>query len=587
MLPGDWICNSSLRWPSNSTLFGSAEVTVVCSLSQSSIEDSPFALMSTSLQTLSLATNNVPGCDTIRTVGSPAAGVGSWIDVRVTPAHLSGAPYQIVSITSVGDGNFDVKLDRPVLYAALAASAIAVSVVPCRYVRIFGNGMRVVGVCNGYMELQGAIDCQIEDIIFDASTASGTAKAGLTVDTFSLRDKFTRIRAVGPGISGASVGMWCIGEDHRFTDCEVSDWTVGIVASDMHHNDLRGTVVHDCGTGITVTSDGGATFTPSNSARIVGLTAYGCTTGGVVTQGARNITLYGCTFRYNTASGCVLSDLNGAPVNTRFVGCAFVNNGSNGFADVATAKGTQLIGCDISDNAAAGLLVSGNVTAIGLTSSGGNATATVQVIAGGRCVVDGFDITCAISGAPGTLTQSTGIIRLVNGRMALTGTANLACQCTGTARCEFIGIRFSFGLASQGIQATGGVVVVDDCSADGSSVASSVAVNIGGGATARIGRCNFDACVTPFNYNPGSLWSRSIDGIPETHVVATSSTPVDVFFRDLKKSDRISLTRVMNDGTPGKTPLVQKTVDTVTPTNSKFTVTADTNDTSMYAYTID
>ncbi len=577
MLPGingeEWQFLTPCNVPNNSNIALTSATVIHCDIPAPGIGNGAWVCIGTGSENIAVTANNTVGSLTIQMDTSPVVGVGGWFELQVTAAHLHGGLYQIVSITPNG-ANFDVVVDRPILYTALSASANVLTLAPVsQNIVINGNGALMYGRCSSYIVTNGCVDCHFSNLVLDAYPSDVVA-AGVLFDTFTLRCTLENIRHRGT-TNANHVGFLLIGESLTTWNLFASDCLgagSGMLVTDCVESDFYNTTLYNNSFGLKVSADGGANFDPSESLRFVGGSIYGNVGTGIqLDNGTRDVVFEGFSVRYHlAASGVTLLATQGNITRVRFVGCTFSNN-QNGFVDIAGSTRIVLDDCDVSGNSSVGILCTGEIICHGLTSNTGNGTAVINMTGAGKIYVDGFDIVGTNANNP--VVQAVGTCQYVlrNGHITVTASGEICVYGQGTSQGTVENVRFTFSAANGYCFTfiTGAVCSIAHVRADGANIASAGGINAGAGATMRLGpRVDFDNLATPYNYQAGTFWSKSLYGAAGAQIAGTFVTilgagaAVVVAWPDLKRADMVKLSRVTNPAAVQPSPLVTQVAGT-------------------------
>lgn len=329
-----------------------------------------------------LAADNVVNAKTISVVAIPGAD-GTYVRLLdATNPTARAATYRILSHSGLGP--FTLTLDRPVRYQFHAGDS-ATSIAPVQNLRIEGNGAILAGVCDRYVELQGALDCYIENLQLQVSASNTVADSfWMSIDNGSFRCEARGIIAAGTGADSDALLAIEASEACRYTLSSARGNTRAL-SSGFGIYDSVSCGLEQCTAfgnvfGAHVTATGNVLG--SLECWIQGGEFSGNTTNGIqVDNGSTATWLHGCATEGNTTSGVsVGSTVPTAAFGTKITSLRSRNNG-RALTIQSTSKGTTIDGIDMPDNTL-GILANDNVQITGLTALSGNLNGVLLVAAG-------------------------------------------------------------------------------------------------------------------------------------------------------------------------------------------------------------
>lgn len=544
MGPGTWNCNAKVDLANYAHIIGGPGVVVDCSLAYGGVD--PFNAAFEAGPVASGVNTTLAAAPTVGTLTVSANAsypAGSLISIQTT--SLRRQYYEVKSVA--GGGPYALTLDRPIRDPYPGGATVMGWASIVRGIRIDGRGMRITGTADRYVEIAGAWDCEVSGIHTDTSGGNlGAGSIALSYDIGCLRCVFRDIHvdSTGAAINGGVIiesGERCLIER-----CSAENLGTGGAATGVALYDSWDSALVDCHAWGCYY---GAGFVGANG-------CHGCTirggsywknTYGIITgNGTRNqIDDVDCVA--NTSAGIYLAaDLNPQVSNARCQG-----NGVD--IDIgANTTGARLCNIYLS----------------------GGTTRNLHVRPGAGKVVDITGLRIYVPAANGTtfVLVDSGDLRIrgldIDDTPANRGVTTI--QLGGTAGLAIVGGALALGAAVHGIYNGGsGVVRLHDVVATG--VTNGYTGAAGSGGTLRMsGRCALTTNIGAGAFaNVGQLVSGG------------AGAPQAVAWPDLKATDHVTWTRIVNGGAPGVAPLCVNTPGV------GFAATFAAGDTSTYEWRVE
>ena len=501
--------------PSNATIYGTPKTRIVQTLGTGGLDDSALSALPTQGAVFPLAANNTIGTKIIRTVGNP--GVGNIVRV-LQNGNLRGSTYIVKAAAIVGVGpNFDLTLDRPVLYDFTTAAGANAQVLVSRpeNIRVFGNGMTITGVGALYVEWATAYRCLLQDVNLD-DTGGAAPSVGVNLDIGSVDCDIVRVRSTS-AITATALQTES-GERVRWISCYATGAQIGFGLLDSVECEVL-----DCaGPGNTlrgITFDGiVAAAKGCNNCRVVGGMFDGNSTAGIfITRGSTAISLSAVSSRFN-GIGIDLDTTTAACSDTTIANATVAQN-TIGLRVQAGVKGSTISGIDVSNCTSNGIQILDNLTASGVVSKGGSA--------GG---VFTFDAACDVTLSNVDITQDQA--------QGITWTAAAKVQISGLHNRFAVNGCIAFLLVAAGAKLT-----FDNVLLDGPGLASSNGVQAGAANTIiREGNgVRMQGCAQRYNLTMPAQLNHTVNGADAGPVAfaANGVNPVAVPFTDIQENDKV------------------------------------------------
>jgi hypothetical protein len=346
-----------------------------------------------------LSANAVVGSNIIHTVAAPTVGT----EIALASAMLGEqiAYYDVVKVT--GAGPFTVTLDREVRRPYVIGDAVQTVTARLHRLIIRGNHAKMTGTGDRYIELLGAKDCLVEDLILDTSIGA-ISDLACSFDVGSYRCVYRNIKAQGitpntPNGSATHGIALEVAEDCHIEGCEAIGWSfagftllsaVDCIISASHGRE-------NIGNGCVLTADVGeygcldcqimgGDFNSNQASNVVVAAA---------SEGTQMVAVDASYCSSVGGAGLLLDATGGALHGTKIVACKFSNNANVGIINGATNLDTTLTGVETNGNASAGIITSANMTIDNWTSSGNLGTFPADLYAAGtaQVIVEGYVLT--------------------------------------------------------------------------------------------------------------------------------------------------------------------------------------------------
>lgn len=477
------------------------------------------------------------------TVGSSSISVNADIcainDYILIQTGLIVATYKVIAKSGVGP--FTYTLERPIVFTAFASGNDVRRVVSLpRDITIDGNGMLVSGTATRLFQFSGSHNVHLKNINIDATYGMATD----LVCSFDVGGWFNSFENVNVDCNGVGTEGLALESQERslITNCTIRKASAyGIVAYDSVFCDVVSCKTFLCNGGFVFTADGNVIG--SLSCRAINCEAYNSTASGFTAiNGSSRCQFIGCSAKYN-ATGIVIGDPGSTVMGSIIDSCDLSNN-ATGYAQGGTTRNSLISNIDTS----------------GCTAYG------ININSGSDASISGWTHNGAMTGGNSILI-SAGSINITNARIVTTNAALNTFVISGGV-CNILNSYVSSPAGSNMINAQAGVVKVAFTVLTGGGIG----LYVNGGTIRRGEHNDFSGCTAQVTYSSGQ--------INEGIVVLNGSTPVAVAFTDMKTTDKVTLFRTTNGGTPGINPLV--TINN----GVGFSVTGAALDTSTYTYRI-
>ena len=289
-----------------------------------------------------LTGNSVYGSPVIALTAIPAgAVVGAFLELTsaANPFLLAG-PYKIDKIVGL-----NVTLDRPVLQAFITGDAVTV-ITPCQHVALYGNGAKLTGTGDRYIEIFTGYNCYVENFVIDGSAGMVTDTA-LSFDNPNYACLADRIQVDGNGTLPSALRFEC-GEASIFRDCIVTNTggaglLIGLSV---------GCRMENCHASGCAASGFNFQTGPSSATIVTGGSSIGNGIGILFADAVVDCQIIGVTCSGNTGDGVRLSGGPGTPTGNALVGCTITKNGANGIDNV-NGLHLNVTNCDLGGNVGA------------------------------------------------------------------------------------------------------------------------------------------------------------------------------------------------------------------------------------------
>jgi parallel beta-helix repeat protein len=339
---GTWTCNSKQEIPSNTTLVGASGVTINQTLVYSGGADpynaAFFAAYAGTATTTTLASPVVVGTRTIVTNANRAPGTILMIEA-VGSSNLRNLFYTVISSGGGGGPTYTLTLDRPILENFAAAAVVTNITSRPTNIHIQGNGMKISGTGDRYIEFCAALYCSVSDVVMDDSSGMvGALGAGASLDIGSQESWFSGLSFKGN--QTISNGLLLESAERcQMLKCTAKD--VGLAGGDS------GISIWDCWDCV-----------------VDGCNAYGNEYGIFLgtdgyTVGCKDCAVTNCNSYSNSDTGI---SINGPSLRTKISNCSANYNTATGISvNVAGTDNTLIENVSCVGNAS-GLRVSGTTT---------------------------------------------------------------------------------------------------------------------------------------------------------------------------------------------------------------------------------
>jgi len=484
------------------------------------------------------AANNVVGASTISMTAAPS--VGAIIQCEATSlGGLRGGAYKVTGVA--GGGPFTVTVDRPVLYQFTSGDSIfTLSSRPTGF-RIFGNGLIMGGTGDRYIELSQAVDCLLQDIVFDGRNYGGAVSVyAFSFDVPSYNCHAVRCEYDGGGTATNGCAMesaesctfrslrmrHVTSSAYQITDC-VAPMLIDLVGSNAPVN------------GLQLTGE----FAPAGTsdAQVIGGLFVACGVGVQVDSSSARNTLVDVNVQDSTSHGLHIT----TATDTKVVGGFYRNGASTGILVDTGSPGTVISEVDVSGNAgvAINLQTSAEVTDVTATACGAQA---LYVAAAGVYHIGGVQLESTVASWEAIeINNASARVYLSDAHVTIDGNGG-------------------FGLLN-----AAGVCIATGLYVDGAG-AGNTGCYVAAGATTRLHEFGTNAAA-PLTVVGGGFCNR------KQTVVANGATPVAVAFPDIESTDVVQFTEQTPGGTPGN-PRYTITGGT------GFSFVSDAGDTSTYEW---
>ncbi len=576
MLPGlngeAWQLKSSplatgLYLPNGCTIIGTSGTSVVQTITPtgSALETCFAATFTVSGNVSTLTTGAVKGSRTIVVTGTPGFAIGDYILVsELLVTGIRAAIYKVRNLTGVGP--YTITVDRPILFNFVTSDTVQ-KCTPAKDIRIIGNGMRVSGAGARLVELYGAINCEVSDLIGDAS---GCTERALSIDVGSYNCHVKRCH-FDNGAGSCPIGSsFESTEACSMEDCVAIGFTQnGHFMQDAQMSSFDRCWSYVCGSGFSVSTGAGGVL-GSNDNTVTDCFASGCSsTGFVLANGSSRNAFAGCVASYNPQGFSLQAGTTLA--SNSFCGCKATGNTVAGILVGANSVGTLVDSFSAEDNSVGVRVDVGargsrfiNLAVYRSTSTG--CTLSDEAAFTGGAIVD-CPIGVAVTGLP-----AAAVVRFRDLEITSTASGWSGVQVANSSAGRVIidGCRITTtGTGSIAVQhLVASVVVVSDTEGSGGAGSYGYA-GVSGSTLRRSGRVDFSGYPTAF----------LIDGAGYSNIgtlTLNGASAVNYNFTDIKATDPVRLTRKTAGGTAGPSPTFVITAGT------KVAVTGTAADTSVY-----
>lgn len=550
-LPGTYIADDPVPLVSGVHILGGPGVVINTTMVTPGFSKFPFfKFLVAGAAVGTLSANVVIGAKTVSSSVSIAAGTRIVIGQTASTGHtFLLQQYTVESVAGVGP--FTLTLERAVLFPFSTNDEIRLITDPTDNIIIEGRGMAITGGGDRAVELLGAYNCHVSGIriVWDGVSNFGAA---VSLDVASLDSTVSDILIEQPyNVSGH--GVLLESSEHCETcNCRMTGGSIGFILYDCVDCNVKecSASTFQTGAGLLITSN--LMTVGCRGCRVYG-GGYSMSTNGtgILVGYATDCTVYGAS-----CTQCLVGIDTGAnAVRLKFDCCRTERNGSG-----------MMVNCnDVVINSPIAL------------------SEVYCIRVRGSCEITNPEFTdyssygVIVEGAmPATAHMNISGGRFTSGQ---TGTVDIYINGVG-ALYRFDGIRFDHtgGAANQDCiahVAGSGPVILSRCS--GTQVSANRGYVGGAGVTLRRdGETNFAAFTTaPFVINAAGF--SSVGQL----VSAGAGVAQAVAWPNLRASDHVTWTRIVNGGIPGIGPLSVNTVGV------GFAATFVAGDTSTYEYRVE
>lgn len=471
---------------------------------------------------------------------------GTWIRLQEVANPIQLAFYQVKGTAGVGP--FTLTLDRSILLPFKTNDLIdPLSGAPPSDIIIEGHGATMTGTGDRYVEIIGALRCQIGG--FTVTVDGGTMQdAGFSLDTGSRESYFYDLEIDGNNFTQFGLLLETTERCQAYR-CNVKNITSGaILGTDCFYSTFEDCHGWNSNGGLAWGTDGNGIG--MQGCAMIGCSFIGNTIGANIGLGKNN-TFTDCRFDYNGQGVSV--GAGQAATNTVLEGCSASNNTSQGCIIDAASLNTNISDLATLDNGSSGLNIFGPVSVKGLVANG-----AFPVAAGAGA----YDFEISDLSTPSS-----------------TPTVVVGTNSTGTCKISRAKVSAGNGSNCFSLQAAG-VMILSDVKATvgggGFGLVQAVA-----GCTFRLeGEVDVDGCSNPYLFDAGGFVNRSSPAGRD--VVLNGLAAIDYNFPNLKSSDSVNITRTATGAVAAASgPTVSRTAAT------KVTLTGTTvGDTSHYSVDI-
>lgn len=549
-LPGTYQANTVQTLASGAYIFGGPGVIINETLPTAPY--SPFDAAFSANRTLPgpVTTFTVlasPGNTTITVASVAGLAVNDWI--ALTPTHLgvnAGLRTRVYQIKAIA--GLVITLDRPLRDTFFVGDAV-VEVVPPQDIIIQGNGMRMQGSGQRFIQIAMGVRCHVSGVV-------GVAGAGFgdilySFDVGSLDCVFENMEADGGNIANATCIAIESGERCSMRQCIARNAPAGVSGFELF--DCVNCVVEDCqstmngGMGLRFVSDGNEPL-GCESCEIRG-GDYSRNSSGIWLKTGQDNKLSAVAAHFNAFQGLLIGDGVNSQIGVVVENCEFRSNTAYGIYLDTLLRGVEVSNTILDDNITGCVRTASEIFCENvrghITTA---ATAICTFIAGAYVVV--FDH-CNFR------SQTAGINNFQPGA----GVFVIFDSCD---------MQFS----SSGIVPDAGSVVRVRATRIRNNGAGINAIFVNGG-TCRLGDANdLDAAGTAVFVGAGFVNVADVvsGGVGAAQAIA---------WPNLMSTDHVDVTRRIDGGVPGLNPLIVKTPGV------GFSVTFPAGDTSTYEYRIE
>lgn len=550
------------------TLIGDPNTTILSTVAPGTVEQAPLVGESTlGVFSTTLAANNVVGSNQFSMTAAPTVGARLLISSGGLGTPFNSAAFFVEAVTGLGP--FTVTVDRPILRQFIAAGSSVSDLASWpQELRIVGNGMRITGTGQRWLQLESGLNCEFSALTFDTSQGHPSDAFSISMDV-SCQDctyQDFRVQDSTAVVSNSSLVMESA-ENCHFVRCIARGSAAPILLLDAMVCDVvdceGSTGLAAAGFGILLASDGVSYGCQQCTVRGGTYVAHGAGGIGVMLRDGTsdctvmNVAAPGCAIGYELDAG------SGATKNNTFIGCTATSCTTQAMLVAQGVKGTLVQGFDMSRSAT--LRSNDECVLQGITGQDLPASGGVNLSQGSSlpvCVLDGFLLESTAAGFTGVIANTGNRAIVKNGRVTLNAAPGTTQSC---------------------IQLSTAVLELSSVIGDGTNHggAASFGVHSNAGTTLRLGAdVDFSTLDQPFG-DVNGYCSKNLGVVAQNNpIVANNAVAVDVTWPDLKASDRVSLTLIAKGGAPSAMPLITYTLAT------KFTLTSYAGDTSTYGYTI-
>ena len=576
--PGTYKVQTVVTLPSDLTIWGTPGTTIKQVLTGAG-NFSAFAANPVLGTPATVTAVNVIGSKVVQSSSNYAAGTWLFI-VDAVGFGLRGNLYQVVSSAAAG-GDFNLTLDRPVLWQFAIGDAINPVTTLLHDVRIYGNGMLFTGTSagtvSGYVGMGTVYRCGIYDCRSDASGGSiASASVAFNFDIGSLECEIVRCRVEGAGsVVSATALQSC--ERSSVRDCVAQNCTgAGVALYDCVDCEDVGNSFACCYYGTLWSSNEGSPHTGYTTGCVgchsVGGSRNGCNFAAFVQNCSSSGRIAGIAITDSINNGIYFDGTAGGTVGNVVEGCSILRTAyaSNGVALLFNGNGHECVVTDLysSLSQGAGIYVNGNscsITVQGWTSrndgiGGGSWTSVISPF-----TVNGTS-DVMVKGARVQYTQTIGTNPFVfypQGGCTLELDDVLVEEISGSTNCIIVAGQAVVSIRMRNVRSKGGCYY-------------GYFSNAGVAVKWRFGQGNnFASCIG----GPGSL-----DATAQANrgtVTANGTSAVAVTYADIQTTaiDTVKLTPTTSHAT-GSAYLSSQTAGT------GFTIQSVAGDTAVYNYEI-
>jgi hypothetical protein len=411
-----------------------------------------------------LAANAAAGAITISVDDSIPAGSIVRLNRAAAGASFHAATRVVRSVA--GSGPYTLTLDEPLYEPFLTGDDVSIlASVPTR-IRIYGNGMRISGTGERYVELSSAYRCYVEGIIADTQDGALGGQGNMfAFDIGSRESTFARIHVDGG--NGAIVGI-ALESCNR---CHVLECYVErVTQKGIGVSDSCGCTVQRCSTwksgaeGITLDGEVGNTV-GSVDCVVRDCRAWNQSSYGIwICSGSSRNVVAGCQANSNGVAGlCIAGDATTCSTN-RVIGGDFSDNASYGIQNGAGGDSTRITDVIATGNGVSALLSDDDVWVNGFICPSHGGSNPVVDINAGRAYLRGLDVAYLSSGGNLVVGRTGTYVELSASRLTgVAGTNGVRYFTAGVVRDTIVS-----GCAL-GLLADGTILIGDGVDASGST----------------------------------------------------------------------------------------------------------------------